>query len=41
MVVALDKTLKYKLLRGIRGGGFRGIRGGSCAKIAIIFELEA
>ena len=44
MVVALDKTLKYRLVRGVRGGGFRGVRGGSCTKIAItrsIFELEA
>ena len=44
MVVALDKTLKYRLVRGIRGGGLRGVRWGSCTKIAItwsIFELEA
>ena len=44
MVVALDKTLKHKLVRGIRVEGFRGVRGGSCTKIAItrsIFELQA
>ena len=32
MVVTLDKTLKYRLVRGIRGGGFRGIRGGHVVK---------
>lgn len=34
MVVALDKTLRYRLVRGIR----RGVQGhmrGSCTKIAI------
>ena len=44
MVVALDYALKYRLVRCVRGGGFRGVRGGSCTKIAIfgsIFELEA
>ena len=44
MVVTLDQELKYRLVRGIRGGGFRGVGGGSCTKIAInwsIFELEA
>ena len=43
MVVLLDKALKYRLVRGVRGGGFRGVRGGSCTKIAItgsIFKLE-
>ena len=42
MVIALDKILKYKLVRGVRGGGFRGVREGSWTKIAIarsIFEL--
>ena len=36
--------LKYRLVRGVKSGGFRGIRGGSCTKIAItcsIFNLEA
>ena len=44
MVVALDYALKYRLVRDVRGGGFKGVRGGSCTKIAIthsIFELEA
>ena len=44
MVVTLDQALKCRLVRGVRGMGFRGIRGGSCTKIAItrsIFELEA
>ena len=44
MVVLLDYTLNYRLVRGVRGGGFRDVRGGSCTKIAItwsIFELEA
>ena len=43
MAVVCDYALKYKLVRGIRGGEFRGVRGGSCTKIAItwsIFELE-
>ena len=43
MVVALDKMLKYRLVRGLRGGGFTGVRGGSCTIIAItlsFFELE-
>ena len=35
MIVALDKALKYRLVRGVEGGGFRGVRGGSCTKIAI------
>ena len=38
MVLSLD------LVRGVTGGGFRGVRGGSCTKIVItwsIFELEA
>ena len=44
MVVTLDQALKYRLVRGITGGGFRGVGGGSCTKIAItqsIFELDA
>ena len=44
MIIALDLALKYRLVRGITGGGFRGIRGGLSTKIAItcsIFELEA
>ena len=44
MVVTLDQALKYRLVRGIRGGGFRGVRRGSFTKIAItrsIFEFEA
>ena len=44
MVVALDQALKYRLVRGIRGRGFRGVRRGSFTKIAInqsLFELEA
>ena len=44
MVVLLNEVLKYRLVRGISGGGFRGVRWGSCTKIAItwsIFELEA
>ena len=37
-------VLKFRLVRDIRGRGFRGVRGGSCTRIAInqsIFELEA
>ena len=45
MVVLLDYALKYRLARDVRGGGgFRGVRGWSCTKIAItwsVFELEA
>ena len=44
MVVALNKALKYRVVRSVRGGGFRGVRGGSCTKITITwsnFELEA
>ena len=44
MVVTLDQALKYRLVRGIRGRGFRGVRRGSFTKIAItrsIFEFEA
>ena len=44
MVVTLDQALKYRLVRGIRGRGFRGVRRGSFTKIAInqsLFELEA
>ena len=44
MVVALDQALKYRLVRGVRGRGFRGVRRGSFTKIAItrsIFEFEA
>ena len=43
MVVALDKTLKYRLVRGVRGGGFRGIRVGQVITKTItrsIFDLE-
>ena len=43
MVVLLDLALKYRLVRGVRGWGFRGVRGGSCTKIAItqpFLELE-
>ena len=35
--------LKYRLVTGVIGGGFRGVRRGSCTKIAItgsIFKLE-
>ena len=35
MVVDPEKTLKYRLVRGIRGRGSWGIRRGSCTKIAI------
>ena len=44
MAVDLDKMLKSKLVRGVRCGGFRGVRGVLCTKIAItrsIFGLEA
>ena len=43
MVVALDQALKYRLVRGVAGDGFRGVRRWSCTKIAItrsIFEIE-
>ena len=42
-VLDLDKTLKYRLVRGIRRGGSMGVRGQSCIKIAIThlyFKLE-
>ena len=32
MLVAIDKMLKYKLVRGVRGGGFRGVRGDHALK---------
>ena len=44
MVLTLNQALKYRPVRGVRGGGFRGVRGGSYIKIVIvwsIFELEA
>ena len=43
MVVVLDSGLKYRQVRGVRGGGFRGVKGGSCTKIIItwsVFEPE-
>ena len=44
MVLTLDLALKYRLARGVKSGGFRGVRGGACTKIAItwsIFKLGA
>ena len=43
MIVVLDKELKDKLVRGVRGGGFRGVKGGPCTKIVIthsFFKLK-
>ena len=44
MVVQLDKTHKYKLVKGTRGRGFRGVRGGLFTKIchnSVIFQFRS
>ena len=36
-VVTLDWVLKYRLLKGVRCGGFRGVRGWSNTKVAKLY----
>ena len=35
VMAILVHDIKYRLVRGVTGGGFRGVKGGSCTKIAI------